>query len=540
MLKNYLKIAFRNLMAHKGNAFINIGGLSIGIAASLLMLLYVYDVLTYDHFHQNADHIYLLYRTRPLPQRGNVPIRETWMPLLPEIKRTYPGIVDGLRFVSVGSWIRYKDKRFRENYYAVDSSLFTMFSFPLRLRNPATVLADPYSVVVSEKIARKYFGDEDPIGKVLRIGARQDYNVTGILGDIPANSSYTFDLVVPLEGMDFYQNAATDWASSYLDTYVQLADGVNPRDLEAQFAPFVKQHIQPEEQGELLLLPLQEVQHRFSNTIKYASILLAIAIIVLLIASINFTNLTTARSMLRSREIGVRKVLGANRNRVVRQFLSESLLVSFIALLFGSLMAVELLPYFNQFVGMQLALKQFLEPAVFTGLLALGIVVGLLSGSYPALFLSKFQPTSILKRGLQSKPGGMHLRTTLVVVQFVLSVMLLIGIGVIYQQVQYLKSQNLRFDEHQVVVVSLGSGDFENQETALAQIEVFKNAVAGLSDVETVAASQAIPGRYDVWYTDVYPEGWESPLVWRRTFVDDQYFKVYGIEFTTKMQFANS
>ncbi|MCI0696539.1 ABC transporter permease [candidate division KSB1 bacterium] len=540
MLKNYLKIALRTLRRNKVYSFINILGLAVGFAVSMLILLYVYTVLTYDRFHEKADSIYLLYRTRPTPEKGLVPIRETWMPLLPEVKRTYTAIVDGVRFVSATTWVRYEDRRFREDFYAVDPSLFTMFSFPLKRGNPKTVLSDPHSVVVSEAVARKYFGNEDPVGKILNFGPSQDYTVTGVLGELPPNSSFTFNLVAPLKGMDFYQNASTDWGSSYLYTYVQLDDGVDPKDLEAQFPPFVKKYISPKEQGELLLLPLTEVHHRFTNSERYAYTLLAIAVSILLIASINFMNLTTARSMLRAREIGMRKVLGAVRNRLMQQFLGESLLVCFIALFVGSMLAEILLPYFKTFVGMELRFDQFFKPVVLGGLLALGCIVGLFSGSYPALFLSKFQPVTILKSGIRSKPGGTHLRSGLVAVQFAMSIVLLVGIGVIYRQVQYMKSQNLRFDKNQVLVIPLRAGDFDDPEAAFGRIAAFKNSLAGLSGVEAVAASASVPGRYNEWWTSVSPAGWEDrhPMVWRRSFVDDQYFKLYGIEFLEGRNFS--
>lgn len=530
MIKNYVKVAIRNLLKYKAYSLINILGLAASSAVGIMILYYSYQVLTFDQYHEHAEDIYFVHRDRPGPE-GATPVYDTWYPMLTELKNEYPDIISGVRFASGGGMLSYKDKTFEEEVYYADKEVFEVFDFDFAKGDPAVVFQDPYSMVLSSEAAVKYFGDEDPIGKTITLGGETAYRVTGVFGEIPANSSLDFEVIVPMHsGLEFIANA--DWSGSFLFTFVQLRSGTDPRVMEGKFPAFVEKFFIPSEKGALHLIALKDYHDEFSGDKQYVYILLAIALGILLIAAFNFTNLSTAHSLLRTKEVGVRKVLGATRMKLLTQFMTEAFIMSFLALIIGAALVDILLPAFNELVSMELEIDFFANASLLLFLFVLGIGITLIAGSYPALYLSGLQPQLIFQGGRFSKPGGQTLRNILVTFQFTLTIILISAIGVILGQVDYLKAQKLNFDEDQVVAVPVSPADFMNPEEGSNQIQVFKNELSGISGVEEVTASNSIPGRYRGWYALFLAEGQEGrdPFDWRYAQVGSNYFDTYGIE----------
>lgn len=546
MFLNYLKIALRNLLRQKGHSFINIAGLSIGIAAAILIFVYARNELLYDQFHENAEETYLVYKQRSTALGTRI-LYDTWVPLLPQLKSDYPAIVEGARLFDRDRWVQYEGQKFQENIAYADPEIFDVFSFPLIRGDAATALNDQNSIVVSQDIATKYFGSADPIGKTITVNYQQEYTVRGVLAEIPENSSIQFDFLAPFESAispdDERRN--NNWNGSFLFTYVLLDKNASQSELEGQF-PRLVDKIWGEDgpngtkRHQLKLRPLPDYYNEQTNARQYAFILLAIAGAILLIASINFMNLTTARSLDRAREIGMRKVLGAERLQLIRQFLGESLVMSLIALVLGVIMAELLLPVFNNLYNLQLSLNYFGNIGALSGLLALAISVGVLAGSYPALVLSGFKPVESLKGKLKHKPSGVRLRNVLVTAQFVLSSILIMGTIIIWQQIQYMKNHSLNFKKENIIVVPTNVADFENREEAGERIKTLKHELRQVAGITSVASSSSVPGQYQGWNTFVWPEDWESeePLRMRVAVVDETYFQTYQIPFLEGRNFS--
>ena len=310
MLKSYIKTAFRNLLKYRFYSMINVLGLSIGITISILMLLFAYNTLTYDLFHENSDDIYFLYRERPSPE-GALTVYDTWALTVPEMMKDYPEIIRGYRSFDIGDWVSNGEERFREGIDFADADFFTMFSYGLKIGDPASALSEKKSMVISQEIAAKYFGLENPLGKTLTVGVEDNYTITGVLEEIPNNSTFTYNIIVPWENaMDIPFVRDAGWEASFLLSFVQLQPGTDAAALEAQFPKFVDKHFEKDapEQVTFRLMPLKEVHNELTGDHSYAYILMMIALAILAIACINFTNLTTARSMFRVQEIGMRKV----------------------------------------------------------------------------------------------------------------------------------------------------------------------------------------------------------------------------------------
>lgn len=539
MLYNYFKTALRNIVKYRSYSLINIFGLAASTAICILLVYYSYHVLTYDQFHEKSEDIYYLYRDRPATD-GNIPVYDTWYPLAEELQNNYPEIASVSRVLDGGGWVEYEDNRFRESMYYVDSTFFTMFSFPLIKGDPQMVLNDPYSAVISRDIAKKYFGDEDPIGKVLRLDLEQNYTVTGVLGDIPPNSSFEFSLVLPLhKGLPFMEGA--DWNSSFFFSFVELKPQTDINTLSAKFPEFVEKYIVESERGNILLMPLKDYNDTFTNQRRYAYILMIIALGILLIAAINFTNLATAQSLLRTKEVGVRKVLGASRGTIMQQYMLEAMMLSFTALLLGLAMADLLQPFFNDLVGMELRMPFLSDGKLIFAVLGLGILMGLLSGGYPAFFLASLKPQSMFKSSTKFGSKN-YVRNALVTLQFGLAIILISGMGVIIQQISYMKTQDLNFGQDHVMVIPLSFRNFENGVEGLQKVQVFKNEINQISGVRSVAASSCVPGRYPGWFGLYLAEGQEDrdPFDWRNALVDDKYFDAFEIEMVEGRNFREN
>ncbi|HEX9652841.1 MAG TPA: ABC transporter permease [bacterium] len=540
MVKNYFIIAIRHLLKNKLNSGINIFGLAVGIAASIMIFLFARHELTYDTFNKNARSIYLVYKERITPA-GTQVTRDTWVPMAAELKNDYPQIQNAVRFWDTQQWVQVGEQRFQETVAYSDASLFEMFTLPLVKGAADLVFADFNSAVVSQEIARKYFGDTDPIGQTITVDYSNRYVVRGVLADIPHNSSLSINILAPFASLPWYEEQRNNWGGSFLSTFVQLAPPAAPATLEGQFPALLAKIWGEDEPARtnLKLLPLLDLYDELTGARTYAYILLCIAGVIVLIASINFMNLATARSLDRAREIGLRKVVGAARSQLIQQLLSESLVMSALALIVGVTLAEIFIPYLNSFYSLSLELRFLDSPITTLALVGLGLLVGICSGLYPAFFLSRFQPITTLKGKLKTSRAGLKLRNTLVITQFSLSIVLMIGTGVMWQQIKYMQDASLNFEESNLLAIPMEMSDFETEELGRRGMEVFRNSLLQRSDLASLAASTHVPGNWPGWFTFAYPDVDDDSrrLRMRHALVDDNYFETFGIEFVEGRNF---
>jgi len=541
---NYIKTALRVIRRQKAFSLINISGLAIGLAVCMLIVLWVADEWSFDRFHANAGRIYRVYRDESAAQAGSTSAL-TPPPMAAALKADFPDIIRATRF---GYWrkplVSFGEKKFNEeNYRHADPDFFAMFTFPLLKGNPETVFADPYSVVLTESTAAKYFGKEDPMGKTLTVNNTYDVVVTGIMEDIPSNSSIRFELLSPFALLlkEFIGEDNNDnWGFNSFASYVMLADGLSSHDLDRKLDGYLKKY-QDEDTDELALQPFTDI-HLFSNLghdirgrgdIKYVWIFSVLAGFVLLIAAVNFMNLSTARSANRAKEVGLRKVVGAGRPQLIRQFFGESVLMAIFALIAALILLELLLPFFNSLSGKQLTSPWRSDPVLLLGFLGLALLTGLISGSYPALFLSSFQPIRILKGTMRSTAANPFFRKSLVIFQFSLSVFLIIGTIVISRQLSYIKSLDLGFDREHIIHLSI-HGELHDKYDAIRE-RFLQNA-----DVLHVTASMALPT--DIQSSPGTPE-WEGKdpdvkMEIKADFVDYDYFETFDIPLVEGRSFS--
>jgi predicted permease len=507
MIKNYLKVALRNIRRHKGFSFINIAGLAIGLACCLLITIWVLDELSYDEFHENAANLYRVEEDQHYSDRIFY-VYVTPYPLGPALKTEVADIIDATRVVWTGGVLfKYEDNTFFEdNGRAVDPSFLKMFTYPLVKGDKNTALDSPFSAVLSEDLAEKYFGDEDPIGKVITLNNKYEFTVTGVMENIPHNTYLRFDFLVPYEILKRTgQTREEDFGSNSIYTFVQLADGTPAEQVNQQISGFIKTKV-PESRTELRLMPFTKLHlHEFfgyekgAGAIQYVYIFSVIAFIVLLIACINFMNLSTARSANRAKEVGLRKVVGALKGHLVRQFYGESVVYAFIALIFAVGIVTLLLPAFSRLSSKELSWGVAGIETIFLGLLGITLFTGLVAGSYPAMFLSAFQPARVLKGSLFSGSGGSLFRRVLVVVQFALSILLIIGTAVVYQQQSYIKNMRLGWNKEQLVYLPLRADTRKSYNTLkqeLIQIPQVLN-VTGTSQLPTHIGSNSSDAQWE-------------------------------------------
>jgi len=465
MIKNYLKVALRNIRKHKGFSFINIAGLAIGLACCLLITIWVLDELSYDKFHENAANLYRVEEDQHYSGRIFY-VYVTPYPLGPALKAEIPEIIDATRVVwTRGMLFKYEDNTFFEDSgRAVDPSFLKMFTYPLVQGNKNTALDSPFSVVLSEDLAEKYFGEDNPIGKVITLNNQYEFTVTGVLENIPHNTYLQFDFLVPYEILKRtgqIQEGDEHFGSNSIYTFVQLLDGTLPEQVHQKIFGFIRTKI-PESRTDLRLMPFTKLHlHQFfgyekgAGAIQYVYVFSVIAFIILLIACINFMNLSTARSVNRAKEVGLRKVVGAVRGHLMRQFYGESVVYAFIALIFAIGIVTLLLPAFSNLASKELSWRVAGIDTILFGLLGITLFAGLVAGSYPAIFLSSFQPARVLKGSLFSGSSGSLFRRILVVIQFALSILLIIGTAIVYQQQDYIKNMRLGWDKEQLVYIPL-------------------------------------------------------------------------------------
>jgi len=498
MFLNQIKLAFRNITKDFGYSLINILGLTIGITSTLFLLAYVFDELSYDTYHEHKENIY-----RVASNITETDDAFTWVvaqiPFAPQVKQDYPEVEDAIRFDGFGkSLFEYGDKQFYDDdVNFVDSTVFDVFTYELSSGDPKTALNEPNSIVLTESFANKLFGNEDPMGKIITNEDRS-LKVTGVIKDVPFNSHFRFSALISWTTIPERRQS---WGNFGLYTYLKLKPGTDPvlfdkkleemydkfmAEIFEQYGVYIDYELQPI--TDIHLYPIGEGDSEASGDIRFIKIFFLIAIFMLVIAGINYMNLTTARSTKRAREVGIRKVVGAHQGLLVRQFLAESIVLTIISLILSLVLCYLLLPNFNVLSGKSLDFSFFTSPEFLFSILIIIFILGILSGSYPSFFLARFQPIVSLKGN--PKKGNIHglLRKILVVVQFVISLMMIISTWVVYDQLEFLKQKDMGFDKEQIVSITLDTREMVDK------LPVLKNEFMAISGVKSVGSTDTRMG----------------------------------------------
>lgn len=525
MLRNYLKIAWRNLSRHKFYSFLNVFGLSLGLASCLLISLYVIDEIGYDESFSNSDRIF---RVNADIRFGGADMKLAVSPdpLAFTLRKDYPQIQQVARLRDIGSQLVHRSNSIQnlreDRIFFADSTFFEVFSLPLIAGDPRKVLVEPNTAVISARNAEKYFGSENPIGKALVLPNQVSYTVTGIMKDLP-DRSHLRDLNLLLSMSTSNESREDSWGNHNFNTYILFRHGVNPDHFEKNFEIILQKYTSKwiqaamgssledlQRSGSYLrysLMPITDIHLRSNRTaeisansnIQYVFIFTVVAIFLLIIACVNFMNLATARSFHRAKEVGMRKALGSERISLIYQFLVEGVTLSFLSLVLALLIALAALPLFNHLANKHIAFP-FENIRFWIIVVTSGAVVGVLAGSYPAFFLSSFQPLKVLKNAVTPSGKGSTLRNSLVVFQFMISVMLIIGTGVIYTQLNYIQTKQLGFDKDQVLIV--------NDAYALnQQVQAFKDETKQLLNVDGSTISSFLPTPSTRAEVVFFPEG---------------------------------
>jgi putative ABC transport system permease protein len=533
LLWNYVKVALRKIRRHKGYSFINIFGLAIGMACCFLVFLWVQDEMSFDRFHSNAQEIY---RVLLNPQDTDIYHPYGPGPLGPALMADYPEIINFTRtFGEANGPLKYRNQVFTGKVRGVSPSFFEIFTFPFVKGDSKNCLSEPRSIVLTEKMAAKLFKGEDPIGKTLGFewwGTWHDLIVTGVIKDVSSNTHIQFDYLLPFEFVTWSGMTIEDWDIGAYKTYVLLPKNSNFKEVSEKIAGTIKKHF-PESPNTIHLEPLIRIHlHNFTGggPITYVYIFSIIGALILSIACINFMNLSTARSMERSREVGMRKVVGSTRAQLVKQFLGESVLLSFISFILALILVQSLLPSVNNIVGKQLTLSYPGSPLfIFLGI---AFLTGIISGSYPAVFLSSFRPVTVLKGHVRSGSQNIRLRKLLVIGQFVVSIALITGTIIIYQQLVYVRNTDMGINKEHVINMEL-RGSLRNQ-YGIIKSELLRN-----SDILAVSATN---GSFSKRFgTDKI--GWEGKPEDKRIFmsihsVDFDYQKIFDIKMAQGRYFS--
>ncbi len=545
MLKNYLVVAVRNLLKHKAYSFINITGLAFGLACFILILLFVRDERSFDFHHERHENIYRVVidvRT----SNGFQTTAQSPPAWGPDLQKDYPEVASFVRMKPPNQkWmVGLPGLQFYEKGVAfVDSTVFDVFTIPMVRGNPDIALNAPYKMVISESMAAKYFGNEDPMGKMLSFDSQYQFEITGIMEDMPRNGHFQFGFLpsistltqAPIYGDINFLNLQFP----QLYTYVLLNEGMLPSTLEAKFPEFIERYMGAqfplEEAGfevDAFLQPLSSIHLRShreneiapNGDIKIIYLFLAIAFFILIIASINFMNLATARSASRAKEVGMRKVVGAMRASLIGQFLSESVLLGLMALIIAVLLVWLSLSEFNALTSKAISARVLLDPGVILRLVGIAVVVGLLAGSYPAFFLSSFRPAAVLKGNL-SAGGGAFFRKTLIIFQFGISIMLIISTGIVFNQIDYARNKKLGFEKEHVVNIQL------TDPTPRAMYRTYRQIISQLPNIVSVSASSSAPAGV-VNEGQLQPVGAPADEHWlvKSYFSDFDFVETMGIE----------
>jgi len=548
MLDNYLKITLRTLWKYKGYAAINLFGLALGLTAGIFILLYALDELSYDKFHAKSDRIYKITSGFFNPQSGvaEKTIETNAWPIGKVLEKDFPEVekvlyTRGASFLQVN----HNDKRFQQRIHFASAEFFEIFSFEILKGNPQTALNDPYTIVITESMEKKFFAGQDALNKSLILADSIQFVVTGVMKDIPSNSHIqldmllsfsTFEILSPLFGPPFSYNDG--WGNFNMRNYVLLKEGANAKGFIAKAS-----NVYIERAADMLKNWGTEVYLNFEplnrlyltseagngmgplGSIQRVYLVSGIACFVILLACINFINLSTARSTYRSKEVGLRKVVGSTRSKLIGQFLSESFWLTLFAFLIAIALTGTLLPFFNQLMGKSYALSVLFSPSVLLGMSMLIIVITLLSGYYPAIMMSAMRPADVLKGKLQASARGIQLRRALVIFQFTISVSLMLGTLIVLDQLSFMQKKDLGFAKDEIVLVNA-------YRVPRGSLEGFKNEIKSLASVQQVSFANAVPGRPG-WVGQVaYPEDkvGEDAVSVEYMAVDEAYVSTLGLE----------
>lgn len=542
MIRNYLKIAWRSLWKNKTASIINIAGLSVGMACCMLIVLYLQHELSYDKFHRNSDRIVRVimeysFNGNPV-SKGNF----TSSKVAPSFKRNFPEVEDGVRMSADGDrLVKYGEKSFTEKKFLyADPGFFRIFDLNLLTGNPAEVLKSPNTVVLSQSTAKKYFGNDDPIGKVLFVGSNEtNFIVTGIAEDCPSNSQIKFDFLASFSSFGPAQEE-TYFNANYT-TYLLLKDKNSIVSLQAKIGPFMKKEMMSDE-GTYVNYELEPftLVHLYSpydafepnSNITYIYIIAGIALLVLIIACFTYINLSTARSIDRSKEVGIRKVSGAFRSQIFLQFITESLMITTVSLLFSFILVTAVLPAFNQFSGKSLQPSDLTQAGVLAAAFLINFVIAFAAGSYPALLLSKYQPVKVLKGGFRNTSSGLWLRQSLIIFQFVISIILVISTIIIAAQMHYIQTKKLGYNREHLILLNL---DYK----IIDKVDVFKAELRNNRDILSVSSANCSPvnilGTYFMKRSDM--KSGQEIHTWGN-FIDEDYLKTIDLQLVAGNNFS--
>ncbi|MEO6455394.1 MAG: ABC transporter permease [Ginsengibacter sp.] len=550
MFKNYLKIAVRNLWKNKSFSAINIFGLAIGLATCLLIMLYVLDEVSYDRYNINADRIYRV-NTDIKFGGGDLHLTVASDPMGAVLKKDYPQVEEYTRiYNSEGSKLIKKGNQYinEEKAAYVDSTFFRVFTLPSITGNTATALNEPNTVVLTESSSKKYFNTTDAVGKMIEIG-HKPYKVTAVIKDMPRTSHFTFDFLLSMDNVNYQWG---NFLSNNFQTYIVLKKGTDYKAFEKNFTTVIDKYLLPQAKQfmqissmedfkkagnklEYTLMPLTDIHlhsDRFpefdaNGNIQYVYIFSAVALFVLLIACINFMNLSTARSASRAKEVGIRKVLGTEKKTLIKQFLFESIITVIISLTIALLIAWAVLPLFNDVSAKSFTVKDFLTGKILLFIVLLPFVVGILAGSYPAFFLSGFKPIAVLKGNLTTGFKKSSLRSVLVIFQFATSIILIISTVIVYTQLHYIQTKNLGFNKDQVLIIN-GTGALDKN------AEAFKNEVSNLPGVSSGSFSGYLPvslsARNDNTFSKTAVMDSKNGINMQRWTIDYDYIRTLGMQ----------
>jgi putative ABC transport system permease protein len=549
MLKNYLIVAFRNLKRNKVYSFINVFGLAVGMACCIVIMLFVRDELSYDRFHENAGRIYRLTIKRTTPGQEFHHTITLW-DMGPNLVNDFPEVVDDVR-LTMHRWfvVERGEKRFTTDPVFADPNILNTFSFALLRGDKDMALKEPNSVVISEDLAKKFFAEEDPMGKLLTIydtNSRYDLQITGIMKNIPYNSHLRFEFLAPLKHLETRKGFDRS-QRHHCVTYLLLDKNASPEELEKKFPDFIFKHYGERVASgtKFILQPLTAI-HLHSDLdydeivekkgdISASYSLSAVALVIMLIACINFVNLSTARASRRSREVGMRKVVGAGKRQLFGQFLGEAIFLSFIALFLAVLVALFLLPFFNSLMGKHLTLNLGENLFLYLSLILLCLLVGFLSGFYPAIVLSSFRPAEVLRSDFRKTSLlGVFMRKGLVIFQFAVSLVFIIGTIIIFKQLNYVKNKDLGYDKDNIVVIPI----FKDR--ALAQRpELIKRELSQHSNILKAVVTEGTP-TYSGHPIKCLPEGFteDNPVEMNEIPVGENFFDFFGIKIIEGRDFS--
>ena len=538
MFRNYIITAIRNLLRNPIYALINIFGLSIGITCSLLIMIFIKHEISYDKFHVKKDNLYrMVFELKGSDFEVFTP--QMTAPVTPDLAEEFPEVNHVTRLTTYRQgFFRYQNNSYKvEDVLYADSLFFEMFSFKLLLGNPKTVLREPFSLVLNDEMAKNIFGDENPVGKVLRWNNKDDLVITGVVQSPPVNSHLQFTSLISFSSLYQDKRLYMDWnGGMQYYHYVELKPGITKNEVEAKLPDFMYRHINYiyEKYNSSINASLQSIKNihlksgyageigvvgSMSNIYIYS----AVALFILFIACINFMNLTTAKSTRRAKEVGMRKVLGAARNNLIGQFLGESVIMSIIGLILALVLIEVLIHEFSNMVNRELELYQLRNLDLIIGVPVFIIIVGILSGSYPAFYMSAFRPVSVLKGIFSGQKGNAGFRNILVLIQFAISLVLIICTIVIYTQLGYIKAKDMGYQKENILVLQFTSEEFKNK------YEILKGNLKNIPGVFHSSATSEIPGR-GFTSNGYKPEGYDQVLMFNAVDVDYDYIQTMGLQ----------